>query len=73
LREGDRNRIATMTDDPRVLGKLRAERDDDRPTEDDIAKSKLGPRGVPGAPDLVRKTPDLTKNTPPIIDPGHTQ
>ncbi len=62
-----------MTIDPRVLGKLRSQRDDDRLTEDDIAKAKLGPRGVPGAPDTGRMTPDRKKKTPPIIDPGHTQ
>ena len=62
-----------MAIDPRVSGKLRSERDDDRLTEDDIAKAKLGPRGVPGAPDTVRKTPELTKNTSPITDPGHTE
>jgi hypothetical protein len=62
-----------MAIDPRVLGKLRAERDDGRPTEDDIAKAKLGPRGIPGEPPVVRETPELKKNTPPIIDPGHTQ
>jgi|tagenome__1003787_1003787.scaffolds.fasta_scaffold19166207_1 hypothetical protein len=58
-----------MAIDPRTQGKLRSGRDDHRPTEDDIAKAKLGPRGVPGAPDAVRETPEMTKNTPPAHAP----
>jgi hypothetical protein len=34
----------------------------DRPTEDDIAREKLGPRGVPGAPDTARMTAREEKN-----------
>jgi hypothetical protein len=36
----------------------------DRPTEDDITKEKLGPRGVPGEPDNRKLTPQNEKNTP---------
>lgn len=43
----------------------------ERPTEDDIAKAKLGPRGVPGEKDKPAKHPDelqISRDT----DPGHT-
>jgi hypothetical protein len=33
-------------------------------TEDDIAREKLGPRGVPGAPDPRKLTPEQEKNLP---------
>lgn len=33
-------------------------------SEDDIARAKLGPRGVPGEPDLPRMTPQREKKTP---------
>jgi hypothetical protein len=38
--------------------------EDERPTEDDIARQKLGPRGVPGAEDKAKMTPQGEKNTP---------
>jgi len=38
--------------------------EDDRPTEDDIARQKLGPRGVPGGVDTAKMTPQNEKNTP---------
>jgi hypothetical protein len=34
----------------------------DRLTEDEIAREKLGPRGVPGAPDTARMTAREDKN-----------
>jgi hypothetical protein len=34
----------------------------DRPTEDEIAREKLGPRGVPGASDPERMTAQEEKN-----------
>jgi len=37
---------------------------DERPSEDDIARAKLGPRGVPGEPDTDRMTPQRRKKTP---------
>jgi hypothetical protein len=45
----------------------------DRPTEDDIARGKLGPRGVPGEEDTAKMTPQREKKTPKsgIFD-GHT-
>jgi hypothetical protein len=47
--------------------------DDDRPTEDDLARRKLGPRRVPGEPDPARMTPQQKKNMPEVgkFD-GHT-
>jgi hypothetical protein len=36
----------------------------ERPTEDDLAREKLGPRGVPGATDPRRMTPAREKKTP---------
>jgi hypothetical protein len=38
--------------------------EDERPTEDDIARRKLGPRGVPGEEDTAKMTPQEEKNTP---------
>ena len=39
-------------------------------SEDDIQRELLGPRGVPGAPDPARMTPQVEKNTPKHIDFG---
>jgi hypothetical protein len=42
-----------------------SERDPDlRPSEDDIQRETLGPRGVPGEPDPARMTPQRRKKTP---------
>ena len=41
-------------------------------TEDDIQREELGPRGVPGAPDLAKMTPQREKKMPKNDDPGHT-
>jgi hypothetical protein len=47
--------------------------EDDRPTEDDIAREKLGPRGEPGVPSPTRMTPQREKKTPKSGDfDGHT-
>jgi len=46
--------------------------DNDRPTEDDIQRAKFGPRGVPGAPDPAKMTPQREKKTPRSNEPGHT-
>ena len=35
-----------------------------RPSEDDLARERLGPRGVPGEPDASRMTPAREKKTP---------
>jgi hypothetical protein len=58
--------------DPMTLGKLRSAREGDRPSEDDIARETMGPRGKPGEPPVV---PDLTESEtqmPKPLDPGHT-
>jgi hypothetical protein len=41
-----------------------ATREEDRPTEDDIARKKLGPRGVPDAADTAKMTPQEDENLP---------
>jgi hypothetical protein len=41
-------------------------------SEDDIQREQLGPRGVPGAPDPAKMTPQREKKTPKHVDPGHT-
>jgi hypothetical protein len=38
--------------------------EEDRPTEDDIAREKLGQRGIPGSPSPTRMTPQREKKTP---------
>ena len=38
--------------------------EDERLIEDEIAQRKLGPRGVPGAPDTARMTPQREKKLP---------
>ena len=48
-------------------------REEDRPTEDDIARKKLGPRGVPEAADTAKMTPQRDKKTPKSGEfDGHT-
>jgi hypothetical protein len=47
--------------------------EDDRPTEDDLVREKLGPRGIPGQPDPPRMTPQQKKNMPEVGEfDGHT-
>jgi hypothetical protein len=51
----------------------RAISEEDRPTEDDIAREKLGPRGVPGKPSPTKMTPQQQKEMPKSGDfDGHT-
>jgi hypothetical protein len=40
-------------------------------SEDDIQRAQFGPRGVPGAPDPAKMTPQREKKTPANIDQGH--
>jgi hypothetical protein len=48
-------------------------KEEDRPTEDDIAREKLGPRGIPGEPSPAKMTPQREKKTPKSGDfDGHT-
>jgi hypothetical protein len=51
----------------------RAFSEEERPTEDEIARKKLGPRGVPGGQDTAKMTPQQEKNIPETGDfDGHT-
>jgi len=42
----------------------RAISEEERLTEDDTARKKLGPRGVPGGQDTAKMTPQQEKNIP---------
>ncbi len=47
--------------------------EDERPTEDDLARRELGPRGIPGGEDKAKMTPQREKKTPkPGKFDGHT-
>lgn len=51
----------------------RKRREQERPTEDDLARRELGPRGVPGEPDSAKMTPQQEENTPKTGEfDGHT-
>jgi hypothetical protein len=51
----------------------RKTREEERLTEDDVARRKLGPRGVPGGPDTAKMTPQQEKNIPKTGSfDGHT-
>ena len=39
-------------------------REEERLTEDEMARRKLGPRGVPGEPDTAKMTPQRKKKLP---------
>jgi hypothetical protein len=39
-------------------------REEERLTEDEIARRKLGPRGVPGEPDTAKMTPQQATEIP---------
>jgi hypothetical protein len=41
-------------------------------SEEDIQREQFGPRGVPGAPDPAKMTPQREKKTPKNVEPGHT-
>jgi hypothetical protein len=56
----------------REKAKIRQNREEDRPTEDDIARARLGPRGQEGKPDTAAMTEDSKLQTPSPVDPGHT-
>jgi hypothetical protein len=56
----------------REKAKVRQNRDDDRPTEDDVARSRLGSRGNEGKPDSPRMTEAEREQIPTSLDPGHT-
>jgi hypothetical protein len=55
---------------PLTEGKIRSGRDDGRPTEDDIARQRLGQQGMPGVTKPQVMDEDKLQN-PKLIDPGH--
>jgi hypothetical protein len=63
---------AAMAQSPIERATVRQARDDDRPTEDDIAKAKLGPQGVPGKPDKPPIADEDKLQLSKVLDPGHT-
>ncbi|MGZ3323433.1 MAG: hypothetical protein ACXU9C_21010, partial [Xanthobacteraceae bacterium] len=62
----------TMAQTIREKAKIRQNREEDRPSEDDIAREHLGPRGQKGVPDTSKMTEDSKLQTPSPLDPGHT-
>ena len=62
-----------MTTPDQPSDKTREAPREERLTEDEIARRKLGPRGVPGAPDTATMTPQYRKNLPEVGEfDGHT-
>lgn len=48
-------------------------KEEERKTEDEMAREKLGPRGIPGEPSPAKMTPQREKKTPKSGDfDGHT-
>jgi hypothetical protein len=60
-----------MPIDPLTAGKIRAGRDDGRPTEDDRARARQGEQGIPGQAKPQLRSDKRLQNPKPI-DPGHT-
>jgi hypothetical protein len=56
----------------REKARVRQNREENRSTEDDIARARLGFRGQKGAPDTATMTEDSKLQTPSPADPGHT-
>jgi hypothetical protein len=56
-----------------TLGRIRGGRDDGRPSEDDVAKARLGEQGVPGKPPKPQVLDDDELQNPKPIGSGrHT-
>ena len=56
-----------------TIGRIRSGRDDGRPSEDDVAKARLGEQGVPGKPPKPQTLDDdKLQNPKPIDTGGHT-
>jgi hypothetical protein len=51
---------------------MRKVREEERVTEDDIAKKELGEQGVPGRPPKAPVASEDRLDIPKKIDPGHT-
>lgn len=58
-----------MTPNPSHGGNGQLANDKPRPTEDDIQREQLGPRGVPGKADPAKMTPQRKKKTPSYSEP----
>jgi hypothetical protein len=58
--------------DPKTVGRLRAGREGDRLSEDEIAREKMGARGRPGEPLPAYDLPENQTQIPKPLDPGHT-
>jgi len=57
---------------PLVAGRIRGGRDDGRPSEDDLAKARLGEQGIPGKPPKPQLIDDDKLQNPKPSAPGHT-
>jgi hypothetical protein len=66
------SRMNVMAQTVREKARIRQGRDDDRLSEDDITRARLGPRGQEGTPDTAKMTEDSRLQTPEPLDPGHT-
>jgi hypothetical protein len=64
--------LTSRLPNPKTLGKLRSGRDDNRPSEDDLAKEHMGPRGLPGEPPPSNDLRESETQMPKGLDPGHT-
>ena len=56
----------------REKARIRQNREEDRSSEDDIARSRLGPRGQKDVADSATMTEESKLQNPPPVDPGHT-
>jgi hypothetical protein len=61
-----------MLPNPRTVGKVRVGREGNRPSEDDIAREHMGPRGRPGEPAPAPALDESITQIPKHLDPGHT-
>jgi hypothetical protein len=70
-REGESASIPAALD-PMTLGRLRAGREGDRLSEDDIARQKMGARGLSGEDPVPNELRESETQIPKHLDPGHT-
>jgi hypothetical protein len=61
-----------MAQSIREKARIRQGREQDRPSEDDVAQQRLGWRGQKGRPRADLMTEDNKLQTPSPLDPGHT-
>jgi hypothetical protein len=57
---------------PRTAAKVRVGREGNRPSEDDIARERMGPRGLPGEAAPAPALDESITQIPKHLDPGHT-